>query len=67
MPSTTPTSLTGLYWNTRGNIRCEEHILDIDDQKWLAEAWAPIPQHEEPVQRQYQCQRCAGDGNAIRR
>ena len=58
-------STTGLFWNIRGNIRCEAHAYDIDDQRWVSEGWAPIPDTEEPKKRRYQCQKCAPDGNPI--
>ena len=62
-----PQSPTGLYWNTRGNVRCEEHARELESHRWDAEGWQAIPQAEEPAQRVYQCQRCSPDGNAIRR
>ena len=64
-PVLVPESPTGLYWNTRGNIRCEQHARELDLEKWEAELWAPIPEHEEPAKRHYQCQRCSADGNPI--
>jgi len=67
MPPAIQSSSTGLYWNTRGNIRCETHARELERQKWDAEGWAPIPDTEEPQKRQYQCQRCSPDGNAIGR
>jgi hypothetical protein len=65
MPSAIPHSPTGLYWNTRGNIRCEQHAQEIEPIRWDAEGWVPIPAHEEPQQRLYQCQKCSPDGNPI--
>ena len=66
VPPAIPRSPTGLYWNTRGNIRCELHAQEIEQARWDAEVWGAIPESEEPRQRQYQCQRCSPDGNAIR-
>jgi len=65
MPPSIPSSPTGLFWNTRGNIRCELHARDIDATQWEAEGWAPVPLSEKPQSRRYQCQRCSPDGNAI--
>jgi hypothetical protein len=65
MPSVIPASSTGLYWNTRGNIRCEPHARELEPLRWDAEGWMPIPTSEEPQQRRYQCQKCSSDGNAI--
>jgi len=59
MAPTIPPSPTGLYWNTRGNIRCEPHAQETDRDRWEAEGWQPIPEHEQPQRRQYQCQRVA--------
>ena len=67
MPAAVQTSTSGLYWNTRGHIRCEAHACQIEDRQWEAEGWAPIPDAEEPKARKYQCQRCSPDGNAIGR
>jgi hypothetical protein len=64
-PVLVPTSPTGLFWNTRGNIRCELHARELDLETWEAELWTPIPEHEEPSKRHYQCQRCSPDSNAI--
>ena len=65
MATAVPNSPTGLYWNTRGNIRCELHAREVEPSKWTAELWEPIPDTEEPRKRRYQCQRCSPDGNAI--
>jgi len=67
MSSVIPESPTGLYWNTRGNIRCEIHAREIEPVRWNAEGWVAVPTSEEPRQRHYQCQKCAPDGNAIGR
>jgi hypothetical protein len=67
MRTAVPLSTTGLYWNTRGNIRCEQHARELDESRWKAEGWQPIPEHEQPVDRHYQCQRCSPDGNSIGR
>jgi hypothetical protein len=67
MSSLIPGSPTGLYWNTRGNIRCEQHARDIEPSSWLADGWGPIPESEQPQERRYQCQKCSPDGNAIGR
>jgi hypothetical protein len=67
MPGAIPQSPTGLYWNMRGSIRCEPHALEIGQTRWDAEGWVPIPEHEEPQRRHYQCQKCSSDGNAISR
>ena len=64
-PTAIRPSPTGLYWNMRGNIRCEAHGREIESDRWKAEGWQPIPQHEEPTKRHYQCQRCSPDGNPI--
>ena len=66
-PAAIPPSSTGLYWNIRGNIRCEQHARDVEPSSWEAEGWAPIPLVEEPKERRYQCQKCSPDGNAIGR
>jgi len=65
MPPLVPTSPTGLYWNTRGNIHCERHARQLESSRWEVEGWAPIPEAEEPQQRGYQCQKCSPDGNSI--
>jgi hypothetical protein len=65
MPPLISPSPTGLFWNTRGNIRCDLHARDIDATQWEAEGWAPVPLSEKPQSRRYQCQRCSPDGNAI--
>ena len=67
MPSAIPHSLTGLYWNTRGNVRCELHAQEIEQTRWDTEGWMPIPAHEAPEKRLYQCQKCSPDGNPIAR
>jgi hypothetical protein len=67
MSTSIPPSSSGLYWNTRGNIRCESHARDIEPGKWEAEGWVPIPESEEPKRRRYQCQKCSPDGNPIAR
>jgi hypothetical protein len=67
MPPLPPHSPTGLYWNTRGNIRCGQHAIDISETSWQVEGWMPIPEHEAPHRRLYQCQKCSPDGNAIGR
>ena len=67
MLAAVPTSATGLYWNTRGNIRCEFHVRELEIDRWQLEGWQPVPEHEEPAQRHYQCQRCSADGNSIGR
>ena len=67
MPATVPESATGLYWNTRGNIRCELHVRELEPQRLESERWEAVPEAEEPKARKYQCQRCAPDGNAIGR
>ena len=65
MPAAIPHSPTGLYWNRRGNIRCEQHALELAQTRWDAEGWAPIPTSEEPKKRRYQCQKCSPYGNPI--
>jgi hypothetical protein len=67
MPSPLPHSPTALYWNTRGNVRCEIHVQEIEQTRWGIEGWAPIPKHEDPHRRRYQCQKCSPDGNPIAR
>ncbi len=69
MQRTIPSSQTGLYWNLRGNVRCAHHAEVLDDRKWKAEAWAPLPASENTrvarTKRRYQCQQCSPDGNAL--
>ena len=65
MPTAIPDSVTGLYWNIRGNIRCEQHAQELEPVRWETESWVPIPPAEEPKQRRYQCQKCSPDGNSI--
>ena len=48
-----PLSPTGMYWNTRGNIRCEQ---EIEQTRRDSEGWGPIPESEEPHKRYYQGQ-----------
>ena len=63
MPSAIPYSPTGFYWNTRGNIRCEQHTQEIEQIRWDAEGWGPIPETDEHSRPHYQCQKCRPDGN----
>ena len=65
MPQAIPYSPTGLYWNPPGHIRCGQHALEISEARWRTEGWQPIP--EQPVHRQYQCQKCSPNGNLIER
>ena len=65
MPSAIPHSPTGLYWNRRGHIRCEQHALELAQTRWDGEEWAPIPASEEPKKRHYQCLKCSRDGNVM--
>ena len=59
-----PESSTGLYWSIRGTVLCEHHAKDIDDSRWIAEEWQPVPESSQGLQ-QYQCQRCSPDGTAL--
>lgn len=47
MPSAIPRSPIGLYWNTHGNIRCEQHSQEFEQLRWDVEGWVPIPESEE--------------------
>jgi hypothetical protein len=67
MPLTIPTSPNGLYWNIRGNVRCEEHARELEPTRWESEGWQAIPHVGDLSDRVYQCQRCSPDGNPIRR
>jgi hypothetical protein len=58
-----PESPSGLYWSIRGKVLCAEHTSEIDDDRWAAENWEPLP--ESSRFRQYQCQRCSADGTAL--
>src|SRR5688572_21858415 len=53
-----PPSPTGLYWNTRGHVRCEEHAREIERLRWDAEGWAPMQVASDPRDAIYQCQKC---------
>ena len=65
MPSAIPHSPTGFYWNTRGHTRCEQHAQEIEQLRWDAEGWEPIPETEQPQRRHYQCEKCSPDGTPI--
>jgi hypothetical protein len=58
-----PESASGLYWSIRGKVLCAEHASEINDDRWAAENWEPLP--ESSRSRQYQCQRCSPDGTAL--
>ena len=38
-----PESPSGLYWSMRGKVLCAEHTSEIDDDRWAAENWEPLP------------------------
>lgn len=46
-----------LYWNTKGEIACEDHAPATNDQRWAAERWGPMPDMGARNVR-YQCQHC---------
>jgi hypothetical protein len=61
-------SPTGLYWSIRGRVRCRKHLADIDEDRWRADKWAPLPPsafERDAPHLSYQCQRCSTDGNAL--
>src|ERR1700745_3348697 len=61
-----PESPTGLYWSIPGNVRCAEHLNDMDDHQWESEHWQPLPVSSQGLNgRNYQCQRCAADGTPL--
>jgi hypothetical protein len=51
----------------RGNIRAEQHAQELEQVRWDADGWVPIPESEAPQLRRYQCQKCNPDGNPIGR
>lgn len=51
---------TELYWSIRGEVACQRHAPAVDDPRWAAERWAPVPRGSR-----YQCQHCAPDGRAV--
>ena len=59
-----PESASGLYWSIRGTVLCAQHAKDIEDDRWAAEDWQPVPESSQGLQ-QYQCQRCSPDGTAL--
>jgi hypothetical protein len=59
-----PESPTGLFWSIRGSVLCRRHAQDIEDVRWAAENWEPLPESSQGSQH-YQCQRCSPDGMAL--
>lgn len=59
-----PESASGLYGSIRGTVLCERHANEIEDVRWAAEEWQPVPESSQGMQH-YQCQRCSPDGTAL--
>ena len=59
-----PESASGLYWSIRGTVLCGRHAKDVEDARWAAEEWQPLPESSQGLQH-YQCQRCSPDGIAL--
>jgi hypothetical protein len=63
-----PESSTGLYWSIRGSVLCAQHAGEIDDERWIADAWEPLPPSSQGGRgAHYQCRRCSPDGTTLRR
>ena len=61
-----PPSVLGLYWSIRGEVACDDHAPDVDNQRWTTEGWESIPiSSGRVIGTQYQCQHCASDGRAV--
>jgi hypothetical protein len=59
-------SPTGLFWSIRGEVACERHAPPLEDPRWNADGWAPLPPSSARLQgARYQCQHCAEDGRAV--
>ena len=68
MPIMRPDSPTGLYGSIRGNVLCPQHMEEVDEGRWIAEAWEPLPRSSQGAEgHHYQCQRCSRDGTALAR
>ena len=61
-----PPSVLGLYWSIRGEVACDDHAPDVDNQRWTTEGWEPIPiSSGRVIGTRYQCRHCASDGRAV--
>jgi CheY-like chemotaxis protein len=50
---------THLYWSRRGEIACAKHAPRDASERWVDEAWQPMPDFGVRMAR-YQCQHCEG-------
>ncbi len=46
-----------LYWNTKGEIACADHVPAAGSERWSAERWSAMPDLGARTVR-YQCQHC---------
>ncbi len=46
-----------LYWNTKGEIACTDHVPAPGSERWSAERWSAMPDLGARTVR-YQCQHC---------
>jgi CheY-like chemotaxis protein len=46
-----------LYWNTKGEIACTDHVPAAGSERWGAERWSAMPDLGARAVR-YQCQHC---------
>jgi hypothetical protein len=61
-----PASPTGLYWSVNGEVACEAHAPESDDQRWDDEGWQPIPASAGRFRGpRYQCQHCVASGRSV--
>ena len=61
-----PPTPTGLYWSVYGEVACETHAPESDDERWDVEGWQPIPVSSGRFRgSRYQCQHCAASGRSV--
>lgn len=48
-----------LFWSRRGEIACADHAPEQGSDRWIDEAWQPMPDFGVRMAK-YQCQHCAG-------
>jgi hypothetical protein len=61
-----PDSPTGLYWSVRGQVACPSHATQLEDSRWVAEKWVPMPAASQGFRGiRYQCEYCSPDHTAV--